>query len=529
MSGLLAGTGALTRFALRRDRVLIPVYLVVLVALVVSTAVQSEGLYATPGDRADYARSIEGNPGAIALVGPAYAVDTVGGDVAWQWGGFGAVTTALISMWIVGRHTRSGEQEGRSELLRAAPVGRLAPLTAAVVVAVAVNVVLAVALGVALVAQGLETGGSFALAVSLAGVGIVFTGVAAVAAQVSQTTSGLYGLVGATVGASYLVRGVGDVGDGTLSWLSPIGWGQSMRPFAAERWWVVALMLGAAAALGAVAYHLAAARDEGAGAIAPRPGPPGAGPLLARPVGLSLRLTRGALTGWAAGLLLSGVMLGAIAQDARDILGDSEEVRELLARAGGSIVDQYLAISLLSLAQLAAAYAIQVLLRMRSEESSGRLEVLASTALDRRRWAAGYLAVAAVGTVVVVGACGLGAGVADAIVAGDASRVPLLVGSAVALVPAVWVMGGLTMALVGLVPRAAPAAWGALAGFYLLAALGPLLSLPAWVMDVSPYEHLPLLPGHDVEVVPLVALTAVAAALAAVGVAALRRRDLQTT
>ena len=524
----LAGTRALTRFALRRDRILIPVYLVVLIALVVSTAAQSEELYSTQAERADYARSIAGNPGAIALVGPAYAVDTVGGDVAWQWGAFGAVTTALISMWIVGRHTRSNEQEGRSELLRAAPVGRLAPLTAAVVDAVAVNVVLAVALGAALVAQGLDAGGSFALAVSMAGAGIVFTGAAAVAAQVSQTTSGMYGLVGAAIGASYLVRGVGDVGDGTLSWLSPIGWGQSMRPFAGERWWVVGLMAAAAVALGFVAYRLAAARDEGTGAIAPRPGPPGADPRLAHPVGLSLRLTRGALIGWAAGLLVAGVMLGAIAQDAQDILGDSDEVRELLARAGGSIVDQYLAISLLSLAQLGAAYAIQVLLRMRAEESSGRLEVLASTALDRRRWAAGYLAVAAVGTVLVVGACGLGAGVADALVSGDASRVPLLLGSAVALVPAVWVLGGLTMALVGLVPRAAPAAWGAIALCYLLAALGPLLSLPGWVLDLSPYEHLPLLPGHDVEVVPLLALTAVAAALAAIGLIALRRRDLQS-
>ena len=52
------------------------------------------------------------------MVGPPYAVTTVGGDVAWQLGGFGAAFVALMSMFIVGRHTRGEEQSGRSELVR---------------------------------------------------------------------------------------------------------------------------------------------------------------------------------------------------------------------------------------------------------------------------------------------------------------------------------------------------------------------------------------------------------------------------
>jgi ABC-2 type transport system permease protein len=190
------------------------------------------------------------------------------------------------------------------------------------------------------------------------------------------------------------------------------------------------------------------------------------------------------------------------------------------------VVDNYIAISLLSMALIATGFAIQSVLRMRGEETAGRLEPLLATALARPRWAAAHVAVAAAGSVVVVGACGLGAGIADALGADDAGRLPLLLGSALAFVPAVWVLIGATVALFGLLPRAAPAAWGLLAACYLGGLLGPLLSLPQWVQDLSPYAHVPLLPAADLEVAPLLALTAIAGALTALGIAGFRRRDV---
>ena len=102
----------------------------------------------------------------------------------------------------------------------------------------------------------------------------------------------------------------------------------------------------------------------------------------------------------------------------------------------------------------------------------------------------------------------------------------MLVGSSLALAPAVWVLVGVTVALFGLLPRAAPAAWGALAACYLMAFLGPLLSLPDWVLDLSPFTHVPLLPAADLTAGPLIALTAVAAAFTAAGLIGFRRRDV---
>src|SRR4029079_11902899 len=102
----------------------------------------------------------------------------------------------------------------------------------------------------------------------------------AVAVQVSQTTSAASGMVGAVIGGAYLLRAAGDVGDGTLSWLSPIGWGEAMRPYAGERWWPLAPALVAAPARVGGGFARRARRDDGAGIVEPRPGPATASPRL---------------------------------------------------------------------------------------------------------------------------------------------------------------------------------------------------------------------------------------------------------
>ncbi len=181
---------------------------------------------------------------------------------------------------------------------------------------------------------------------------------------------------------------------------------------------------------------------------------------------------------------------------------------------------------MLAMALIGAGFGIQSALRMRGEETAGHLESLLATALSRHRWTAAYVAVAMGGSVIVLGANGLGAGLADAINSDDAGQLPRLLAAGLAPVPAVWVIVGAAVALFGLAPRAVVAAWGVLGACVLLTVLGPLLSLPDWVLDLSPFEHVPQLPGGDFSAAPLVWLSVVAAALTALGMVAFRRRDL---
>jgi ABC-2 type transport system permease protein len=69
----------------------------------------------------------------------------------------------------------------------------------------------------------------------------------------------------------------------------------------------------------------------------------------------------------------------------------------------------------------------------------------------------------------------------------------------------------------------------ALSVCFFLGQLGALFQLPQAVLDLSPFTHIPQVPGADVRWTPLVILTLLAAALIVVGLAAFRRRDVPVT
>ena len=66
-------------------------------------------------------------------------------------------------------------------------------------------------------------------AVALALFGLLLAAVALVAAQVTEDTRVVYGIGSLVLGLPFTLRAVGDIGNGTISWLSPIGWAQKTR------------------------------------------------------------------------------------------------------------------------------------------------------------------------------------------------------------------------------------------------------------------------------------------------------------
>ncbi len=521
------GTAVLARFVVRRDRVRIAVWVGAIAVLVAVTAASVKGLYPTAADLHAAAVAAEGNAAAIVFNGPAQGLETVGGEVAFQVGATGLVVVALMSLLMIGRLTRGEEEAGRVELLRSLPVGRHAPMMSAALVVTAMNVVVGMAVSLALVAMGLSAVGSATFGGSFTLVGLFFAGVAVAAAQLSENTRIAYGLAGAVLGAAFVVRAVGDVGDGTLSWLSPIGWAQKARPFAGERFWPFLLLLAATAGLVVAAGALAARRDLGGGLVAPRPGRSRASRGLGHPLGLAVRLQRGSLIGWSVGVLVAGIAYGSIANTIDDFVGDNQALADMFARAGGvSLTDSYLATSFKVLALLGTGFALQSALRVRSEETALRAEPVLATPVSRWRWAMSHLSVAFGGSVVVLILAGLSVGLSYGVVGGGLGVVPRLLGAAVLYAPAMWLLVGLAVALVGLVPRWVVTAWAALAVCFVVGMLGVLLDLPTWLMNLSPFEHVPQLPAGDLTVGPELLLTVIASGLTLAGLAGLRRRDV---
>ena len=403
-----AGTGTLLRAALRRDRWLIVWWSLGISALYWSQAVGIDGLYASQAELDVAAASMGGNTAMIAMAGPARALDTVGGQVAWQSSAFGAIAAGLMSMAIVMRHTRTEEETGRDELVRAAAVGRLAPVLAALLAALVANLAVGSATAVSLVVYPLSAPDSIALGLGLTLVGLCFTGTALVAAQVSASARTCYGLAGLVIGASYALRAVGDVSAPVLTWLSPIGWYQGMHAFSGLRWWPALLLLGATGLSLQLAASLLQRRDIGAGLRAARPGPDRAGAVLSSPLGLVWRLQRPTVLGWTAGLGLTGLAYGTIGDDVEDLLGDSETTVELMTQGVADPVAGFYATALLMLALITSGFAISSALRPRAEEEAGHAELLLSTAVSRRRWLASYVVVTVGGVLLVLAAGGLG-------------------------------------------------------------------------------------------------------------------------
>ena len=524
----LAGWAPLLRLALRRDRIMLPAWIYGIVLTVISTASSYQRLYPTEADRAQVA--VSASTGALrAITGPAFDLTTVGGLTAWRVAGLASVLAGLMSLLLVVRHTRAEEEAGRTELVGAAAVGRYAVPVAGFLVAVLANVSIALLTAAGLVALGLPVAGSLALGLAIGAAGLVFGAIALVTAQVASVARAASGTAGALLGLAYLLRAVGDSGATWLSWLSPIGWSQQVRAFSGERWWVFLLPPLLTAGLLVAAAVLLPLRDAGAGLRPQRPGPPVADPRLAGPVALAWRLHRGALLGWTAGYLIVGAAVGAVASDVGDLLGDGAQAKELIDKLGGGgadVVSTYLSLIVGLLGLVAAAYAVQAVLRARTEETEQRAEPVLAGAVRRLRWGGGHVLVAALGSAWLLLVAGVALGLVHAWRTGDAGQIGRLIGATLAQVPAVWVLGALAAALVGAVPRLVAAAWAVLAVCLLLGQVGQLLSLPDWVLDASPFQHAGDAPVHTPQAVPLVVLLAVAAALAAVGAVGLRHRDI---
>ncbi|HEY8718618.1 ABC transporter permease [Pengzhenrongella sp.] len=529
-SDTLAGVGTMLRLVVRRNRVRLVVWWVVIVGLFAYVGAYYKSIFTTQAALDDFA-ALSNTPAIKALTGLAAAPNTLGGAVWTKIWMTCALTLAFGVVFLVTRSGRADEEVGRTELLRSRMLGRDAYSAASWLV----NAVLCVAVGagvaLASAASGLDPAGagiagSLVLGGSVTGVGLVAIGVGAVAGQVTSTSRGANALGSVVLGLFYVLRMVGDLGDGRLTWVSPVGWGQEMQPWGANRWWPLALLVGLAGALLAVAARLEARRDLGAGLLPDRPGPAGAPARYATPLGLALRLQRGPIIGWSATIVLTALLFGSVVQVMTDLLRDAGSTAT--AVIGGTTVDALLALLVLMIAMVTTIFALQSAISLRADEASGIVEPQLAGALSRTRWALERLAIPAAGTAVLLlvgGAC-MGAGYGSII--GDPGQTGRLAIAALAYWPAVMVLVGVAVALFGWLPRLAiPLTWGALSAMWFIVLIGDALHLPDWVLNLLPFSATPHQPLVPLTWTPLVVMTLVAAGLIWTGLDRFARRDVQ--
>ena len=529
----LTGTGALARLAVRRDRIGLAAGVYVIVVAVTGTAFAFKRLYPTAAGRAALAATGGGNPALRFLYGRIDG-DSIGSLTTWRYGIWAGIFAALMTIFVVIRHTRTDEEAGRLELVGSAAVGRQAALAAGLLTAAAASVVVSVLLCVALPLAGLPVPGAAALGLAIGCCGLAFAGIAAVAAQLTSSARSARGIALGALGVAFVLRGVGDSasasGPSWLSWASPLAWIQLTRPFAGPRWWVLCLPLALFGLGTALAFALAARRDLGAGLLPDRPGRATASRLLSGPFGLAWRLEWGTLLGWVAGFVFTFWACGAAAKGIGQLFGTSSALQREFTRIGGqaAITNAYLAALMLLAGLVAAGYATSTVLRLRSEETGELAEQVLATATGRIRWALSYIVVAVAGSVVLLAVAGAATGLGYGLRAGSVGhQVAQLLGAAFAQLPATLAVAAVAVLLFGLWPEAAvPGAWTAVGLAVAIELFGQVLQLSHWVLDISPFTHTPRLPGGTVAAAPLLWLGLAALGFTAAGLIGLARRDI---
>ncbi|GAA3907634.1 ABC transporter permease [Microbacterium invictum] len=451
-----------------------------------------------------------------------------------------ALLAGLMSTFLAVRHTRTEEEDGRAELVGATPAGRIAPVVATALHGLSANVVLAVLVTAAFASTGVDAAGAAVTGFAVGGAGVAFLGVGLLGAQLFRTAHGANAFaVWVTVGA-LVVAGAGNaigtpsddltrMESSWLTWLSPIGWAENTRAFADDARWPIALCVGCGLMLAAAALALTSARDLGAGFVPARHGRAAASIVLASPLALVWRLTRGAVLGWAIGGLLVGVLSTSLASIVEEVGADNPAIADMLAQiAGAGDIEQATVTTFFTmLGILAACAAVQVVCRARQEETRGSAEPVLAAPVARTRWLAGYLAVAACAIVLVIAAAVGGAAVGIAGRSGewDLMRDVVVTGGGQALAAAVFLV--VTALVFVLAPRLTiPVGWTLVLLGMTVGLFGPLFGFPDWVSNLSPVAAAPTVDGDDVLARGLWWLALAAGAGATASLVLMRRREL---
>jgi ABC-2 type transport system permease protein len=486
--------------------------------------------YPTVASRIAFAHSFGANKAVVLFYGKAYNLLTVGGYSAWRVGGTLAIFAAIWGLLAAVRALRTEEDAGRTELVLAGLVGRRTAYLASIGAIAAGGVVLWVAAFAGLLVGRLPAGGSAYLALAITSVASVFVGVGALVSQLAPTRRVALELGGAVVGLSFLLRVIADTsgGLGWLRWATPLGWAEELRPFTGAQPLVLLVPLTASALLLVAAARIGSVRDVGSGVLPARDTAAPRLRLLSSPTAQALRTELGSLTVWMVSVAAFALIIGVVSKSISSA-GISPQLQRELAKLGsGSIVTPkgYLGFSFIFFVLALSLFACAQIGAVRHEEADQRLETLFALPVGRRRWLGGRLALATVAAVAI----SLVAGVlswAGAVSAGVSLSFPRMLEAGANCLPVAILFLGIAALAYAAVPRAsAGIAYGLVTVGFLWQLFGALLGAPKWLVDVTPFAHVGLVPAQPFRAGAAAIMVAIGLAAAAAAIAVFERRDL---
>ena len=544
MKGNFENSGKLVRFMFKREFVISVIWIIILVLFSAALAPGMTGMFDAEA-RQQFVATLD-NPVMIAMMGPVYGADnyTAGAMYANMMLLWVIIAICIMNIFLVVRHTRADEEKGRAEVVRSLPVGRMANLNATMITALIVNVILGLLIGLGIAATGVEgmgLGSSLLYGFATCAAGLVFAAITALFCQLSSSKGGAEGYSFLVLGIFYMLRAAGDMkGNDILSCISPLGLAQRSQAYVNDHWWPVFLLLLIFVVITAIAYKLNSMRDLEQGFIPARPGKREASSLLRSNLGLAFRLLRNTIIIWLIVMFCLGASYGSVVGDISTFVGDSPEYLQILGMpadvvanmtdaAKNELVQTYFMSFVTSMMTLVCIIPLLIAaLKTRNEEKEHRAEHVLSRVVPRLKYMAGYTLVAYMLSVLIPLATAIGIYASASSLAGDANPFTLgtMLKANLVYLPALWVMIGIAVALVGLLPKAAGAVWGYFAFVCFTSFVGEVIGLPNWLLSLAPLKHVSQVLLVDINYTPLIVMTAIAAVLTAVGFVFYRKRDM---
>ncbi|QFT89052.1 ABC-2 family transporter protein [Bacillus sp. THAF10] len=524
-------TKNLLTFILKRDRVRLIIWIVSITFMTMLTASSLVGLYTNEQERQAMAETMK-NPAMTAMVGKGYGLDnyTEGPMMAHQMLLFTAIVVAIMNILLVSRLTRNDEEEGRVELLRSLPVGRLANVTAVLLYVIILNTLLMLANGLGLYVMGIETidlQGSLLYGAGLGVTGVMFAALTLLFAQLSESSRSTIGFSFSVLGIAYLIRAVGDVSNETLSWFSPLGWILATETYVNNYWWPLLIALIFSSVITLISLYLNAIRDLGSGFLPAKKGKRFASKALTSPFGLAFRLQRTGIISWAIGMFILGVSYGSVLGDLESFFSSSEMMMEMLPPIEGvSLTEQFMTMLMAIISMICTIPPLMFLLKLKGEEKKNRTEHLLARAVSRFNQLGSYLALSLILGFVMLSLSLIGLWVAaDAVMIDPISLLAFLKAGLVYL-PAIWVMTSIGVLTIGWKPGLTGITWAYLGYSFFVVYLGNMLKFPEWMGNLSPYGHIPNIPVDELQWQNLLILSIISLMLMTIGFIGYHRRDI---
>lgn len=529
MGALLFQTPKLFYFYLKRNKFKIFLWLTLLTILTLLIPPAFENMYSNEAKMGPIIEMSK-NPAMEVMLGPGDFNDVnIGVLFAHEMTLFTGIMVAIMNILIVARDTRGDEADGKTEILKALPIGKHAPLISHLLMNIFSNGLLAILFVVGLTClntNSIDFSGALVYGFSMGVFGLMFSGLTMVIAQLVSSGGETAGMSIAILLLMYLVRAFGDIANEQISMYSPMGWLSRVYAFSENNWWPIITMLVVTILMYVIALALNHIRDINAKMLPQLPSRKRATWYMKSPLGLQIKLQKAGFCYFAIGLFVLGLSYGSIFGDLDRFFKDNPLLQSMLSDKGNNYVEQFLPQLMLVMSLISTIPSLMSLFKIKKSIDMGYAMLVLANTVSRINFLSSFLILSIINAIVMISLAALGLYVGQVYALENAIDFGTIMQSAMIFIPAILVFVGLGTLVIGWGIKFTNVVYLYLAYTFVVNYLGVLLNVKAWMKDITPFNHIPNIPVDDFKLLPLVILTIIATMMCIIGIIGFKQRDL---